>query len=208
MPLMFCTLPSPRSLFHPALRVPPLPRSLTDERVERPTCLLVRGRADGRRALRGHWLLDVTVPLASSPPCPLEKLSPCFGLKLCMTSRLCRPAPVGLAGSWSPWRKMEGCEPDPSEGPGTFPRARCHAALLRCVPSWRGTGSPRRSADGLVERSSSLARAFGSSLFLGDAGCVSDTGGNSQTFPSSTSSPRGACRGTAWQPVRAPLQAL
>lgn len=102
---------------------------------------------------------------------------------------------------------MEGCEPDPSEGPTTFHWAQVMPLSSAVCQAGAGRGLCH-SADGLVELGFSLARAFSSGLFLGDAGRLSDTGGKGQSFPSSTSSPRGACRGMAWQPIRAPLQAL
>lgn len=87
----------------------------------------------------------------------------------------------GFAGPQSPQTMMEGHKPDPLEGPSGFPWAWCQAALLCCLPSWSGAGSPCCSRATLGENISSLARAFGSRFFLRDAGHVSDTSGNGQT---------------------------
>lgn len=130
-------------------------------------------------------LISTTLPLSI---CDLHALQACF---------------TGLAGLQSPQTMMEGHKPDPLEGPWAW----CHDALLCCMPSWRGTGSPCCSTAALGENISSLAMALGSSLFLRDARHASDISRNGQTFPSSSSSscPR---RGMAWQPVRVALQAL
>lgn len=115
----------------------------------------MRDRTDDHRALQGHWLLDVTVPLASSPPCPLEKLSPCFGLNLCMTSGLCRPAPGDspdhgpLGGRWRDASQTPRRVLAPSHGLGVMPlsSAVCRAEGGRGLPAapqtaWRST-APR-----------------------------------------------------------------
>lgn len=86
----------------------------------------------------GLWATGCHCPACLVPTMPIS--TALFQLQSVCDLQALQACFMALAGPQSPQMMMEGYEPDPLEGPGAFPWAWCHAALLCCMPSWRGQG--------------------------------------------------------------------